>query len=149
MGSPPEVEVEEDPPGSGGRRGPTLEVVVGEDPPKSGCWRGPPRSGCRRGTPWKWTWKRTPQKWMQKRTPLEVDAEEDPPPPPRSGGGRGPAEKYCWASGWYALEKKASLFGEGFSLEQNNITFTIIRGKITYIINGIRHCKTQNVWFDC
>ena len=71
---------------------------------------GPPRSGHRRGTPptkvdteedphpWKWTWKRTP--------PPEVDTEEDPP---RSGcrrGGRGPAEKYCWASGRYALEKR-------------------------------------------
>ena len=42
-----------------------------------------------------------------------------PPPPPGSGGGRGtpppqskdqtrPAEKYCCASGWYALEKRLS-----------------------------------------
>ena len=44
--------------------------------------------------------------------PLEVVVEEDPPEveaeedPPRSGGGRGPAEKYCWASGLYALEKR-------------------------------------------
>ena len=27
----------------------------------------------------------------------------------RRGGEKGPAEKYCWASGRYALEKKASL----------------------------------------
>ena len=72
--------------------------------------------------PQKW-WKRTPpspQKWWWKRTPH----------PPRSGGGRGllpksvcgrgphptpqgkdqtrPAEKYCWASGRYALEKRLS-----------------------------------------
>ena len=48
--------------------------------------------------------------------PLEVNMEVDPPEvntevdPPRSGcrrgGGKGPAEKYCWASGRYALEKR-------------------------------------------
>ena len=47
--------------------------------------------------------------------PPEVNMEVDPPEvnmevdPPRSGcrrgGGRGTAEKYCLASGWYALEK--------------------------------------------
>ena len=68
------------PPGSGGGRG----------PPGSGSGRGPPcRSGSRRG------------------------------PPPRSGGGRGPppgkdqtrpAEKYCWESGRYTLEKRLSCF---------------------------------------
>ena len=44
---------------------------------------------------WKWT-------------PLEVNMEVDPPPRSgcRRGGGRGPAEKYCWASGQFALEKR-------------------------------------------
>ena len=37
------------------------------------------------------------------------------------------------------------LFSGRFSLEQSNITFTLIRGKITYIVNGIRHCRTQNI----
>ena len=63
----------------------------------------------------------SPEVGMEEDPLPEVDAEEDPPPevdtekdplevdtkegpPPRSGG-RGPAEKYCWASGWYALEK--------------------------------------------
>ena len=50
--------------------------------------------------------------------PPEVNTEVDPPEvnmevdPPRSGCGRGSAEKYCWASGQYALEKKTSLFAE-------------------------------------
>ena len=65
----------------------------------------PPRSGGGRGPP----------------SP-EVVVEEDPPPP-RSGSGRGspppppqgkdqtrPAEKYCWASGRYALEKRLSCY---------------------------------------
>ena len=52
-----------------------------------------------------------PQKWWWKKTPPEV-VEEDPPRsggrrgPPINGGGRGPAEKYCYASAWYALEKR-------------------------------------------
>ena len=72
-----EVVVEEDPLRSGGGRGLPLEVVVEEDPPRSGGGRGPPRSGSGRG-----------------------------PPPPKDKDQTRPAEKSCWASGWYALEKK-------------------------------------------
>ena len=53
---------------------------------------------------------------MEVGPPPEVNTEVDPPEvntevdPLRSGcrrgGGRGPAEKYCWASGQYALEKR-------------------------------------------
>ena len=70
--------MEVDPPEVDMEEDPLPEVDIEEDPPRSGHGRGPP----------------------------EVDTEEDPPPPPRSGGGRGPVEKYCWASGWYALEKR-------------------------------------------
>ena len=62
---------------------------------------GPPK----KWTPWKWTWKWTPNP-MEVDTP-EVNMEVDLPGSGcRRGGGRGPAEKYCWASGWYALEKR-------------------------------------------
>ena len=74
------------PPRSGSGRGPpSPEVVVEETPPK------------------KWQWKRTPPRSGGGREPL-----------PGSGSGRGPpqgndqtrsAEKYCWASRCYALEK--------------------------------------------
>ena len=69
-----------------------LEVVVEEDPPGSGSGKGPPppRSGGGGG-------------------PQEVVVEDDLPP--RQGPDQTrPAEKYCWASGRYALEKKAFLF---------------------------------------
>ena len=41
--------------------------------------------------------------------PPEVNMEVDPPRSGcRRGGGRGPAEKYCWESGQYVLEKRLS-----------------------------------------
>ena len=67
--------------------------------------------------------------------PLEVNMEVDlpgsehrsGPPPPRSGcrrgGGRGPAEKYCWASGRYALEKRLSCYSELQCLNINRLLY--------------------------
>ena len=104
--TPPEVEVEEDPLGSGGRRGPPALWHRSHGTPQKWRWKRtpqkwwwkrmpwkwmqkrtpqkwmwkrtpPPRSGGRRGSPWKWRWKRTPQKWRQKRIPPEVVVEED------------------------------------------------------------------------
>ena len=67
-------------------------------PPRISGGRAPPRSGSgREPTPWKWWWKRIPQKWWWKRTP------------PQGKDQTRPAEKYCWASWWYALEEKAFL----------------------------------------
>ena len=78
---PPEVNMEVDPPGSEHGSGPQ-EVNMEVDPPEVNMEVDLPRSEHRSRSP----------------------------PPPRSGcrrgGGRGPAEKYCWASGRYALEKK-------------------------------------------
>ena len=68
MGTPlrtSEVVVEEDPP--------SPEVDTEEDLPGSGYGRGPPRSEHRRGPP-------PPQKWTRKRTPPRSEHGKDPPP---------------------------------------------------------------------
>ena len=70
--------VEEDPP----------EVVVEEDPP-----------------PMEVVVEEDPPEVVVEEDPPEVVVEEDPPPPKDKDQTR-PAEKSCWASGWYALEKK-------------------------------------------
>ena len=62
---------------------PPTEVVVEEDPPLEVV--------------------------VEEHLPPEVVVEEDPPPPQGKDQTR-PVEKYCWASGWYALEKSLPCF---------------------------------------
>ena len=82
--------VEEDPPQKWWwKRTPPPEVVVEEDPCRSGSGRGPPLEVVVEEDP-------LPKKWQWKRTPL---------PPSQCKDQTRPVEKYCWASGRYALEK--------------------------------------------
>ena len=78
-GYPLEVVVEEEPP----------EVVVEEDPLGSDGGRGPPGSDGGRG-------------------PLPGSGSGRGPLPPQGKDKTRPAEKYCWASGQYALDKSLS-----------------------------------------
>ena len=64
---------------------------IGPPPPRSGSGRGPPGSGGGRD-PQKWWWKRTPGSGSGRGPPQGKDQTR-------------PAEKYCWTSGRYALEK--------------------------------------------
>ena len=88
--------MEVDPPGSSHGSG-LPKVVTEVDPPEVVMQVDRPRSGHRSGPP----------KLVME---VEPPGSEHRNGPPRSGcrrgGGRGPTEKYCWASGWYALEKR-------------------------------------------
>ena len=103
------------PPRSGGGRGPPPEVVVEEDPPGSGSGRGPlPTEVVVEEDPLEVVVEEDPQKWWWKRTPLRSGGGRGPPSPtevvveedPQGKDQTRPAENYCWASGWYALEKR-------------------------------------------
>ena len=52
------------------------------------------------------TWDPPPEVVVEEDPPPEVVVEEEPPPPAKDQ--TRPAEKYCWASGRYALEKRLS-----------------------------------------
>ena len=80
---------EDPPPRSGHGRGTPPEVVTEEDPPEVVMEEDPPHPEV--------VVEVDPQKWWWKWTP------------PQGKDQTRPFEKYCWVSGRYALEKKASL----------------------------------------
>ena len=67
--------------------------------------------------------------------PLEVVVEEDLPPPPAKD------QKYCWASGWYALEKRLSCYLDVSSFSGSPLFF------IYSVITGFFFLSEQRVFF--